>query len=170
MHIYIGQMYQLQLTICLWNTTTPNKYQIQQNAHTLKADVPPILAIDVWNTTTPNTCYKQQNAHIHRADVTSPIDHGCMEYCNTIEVSCIAECTYSKAPFLQLKIDLWNTMTPNKFHIQQEFTYMQGRCTPFQHIGECTHIQERYTLPIDHSCMEHHYTEYVLHIAECTYT
>ena len=31
----------LQLTIDLWNTTTPNQFHILQNAHILKADVPP---------------------------------------------------------------------------------------------------------------------------------
>ena len=40
-----------------------------------------------------------------------PTDQICMEYCYTKEVSHIAECTYTKAPLLQLTIDqdLWNT-------------------------------------------------------------
>ena len=46
-----------------------------------------------------------------------PIDHRCMEYCYTKKVSQIAEYTCTKAPLLQLTIDLCNTITPNKFHI-----------------------------------------------------
>ena len=60
MHIYLGQMYpptQLQLTIDLWNTTTLNMFNIQHNAHILRADVP------------------------------TPVDHRCMQYCYTKNVS-----------------------------------------------------------------------------------
>ena len=38
MHIYQGP---LQLTIDLWNTTTLNKFNTEQNAHILMADVLP---------------------------------------------------------------------------------------------------------------------------------
>ena len=44
-------------------------------------------------------------------------------------------------PLLQLTIDVWNTATPKKFHIQQK-----------------SHIP-RSPPPIDHRCMEYHYTE-----------
>ena len=46
-----------------------------------------------------------------------PIDQKCMEYHYTTKVSQIAQFTCSKAPLLQLTINLWNTITPNMFHI-----------------------------------------------------
>ena len=66
----------------------------------------------------------------------TPIDNRSMEYHYTTKVSPIAECTYTEDtstpnlidhkcveycytkytyPSLQLTIDLWNTITPNKF-------------------------------------------------------
>ena len=55
MHIYPGQMSPLQLTIDLYNTITPNKFHIYQNAHLPMADGPhPQSSIDLCNTTTPN--------------------------------------------------------------------------------------------------------------------
>ena len=83
MHIYQGPL--LQLTIHLCNTTTPNKFNIQQNPHILRADVPP------------------------------PIDYRPMEHQYTEYVSHIAECTYTKAPLLT--INVWNTTTLNKINI-----------------------------------------------------
>ena len=83
----------LQLTIDLWNTITPNKFHIQQNAHILRIHLPPPhlqLTIDLKNTITPNKFHIYQNAHILRIHVP---------------------------PQLQLTIDLWNTITPHKFHI-----------------------------------------------------
>ena len=70
MHIYLGQMYPLQLTIDVWNTTTPNKFNIYQDA---------LILLD-------------------RCTSPSPIDHRCIIYCYTTEVSHIAECTYTKVP------------------------------------------------------------------------
>ena len=53
----------------LWNTTTPKKFHIYQNAHILWPDVPPLqLTIDVWDTFTPNMFYIVKNAHIPMAD------------------------------------------------------------------------------------------------------
>ena len=90
MHISLGQMFpHLQFTIDISNTTTPNKFHIQQNAHILRADVPP----------------------------QTPIDHRCMEYHYTKEISNIAEYTYTKVALLQFTIDLWNTTTLKKFLI-----------------------------------------------------
>ena len=45
-----------------------------------------------------------------------------------------------QVPLLQLTIDLWNTTTPNKFHI-----------------GQNAHIPSPPS-PIDHRPMEYHYT------------
>ena len=39
MHVYQDPL--LQLTIDLWNPTTLNKFNIQQNAHIPRAHVPP---------------------------------------------------------------------------------------------------------------------------------
>ena len=47
----------------------------------------------------------------------SPINLRSIEYHYTKCISHIAECTYTKAPLLQLTIHLWNTTTPNKFNI-----------------------------------------------------
>ena len=45
---------------------------------------------------------------------------------------------------LQLTIYVWNTATPNKFHIYSRMNIHQG-CPP----------------PTDHRSMEYHYTKYV---------
>ena len=86
----------LQLKIYLWNTITPNKFHIWQNTHILRIHVP------LFNT---------------------PIDNRCMEYHYTKSVSHIAECKYTEDTSTplphQLTIDVWNTVTPNKCHIQQ---------------------------------------------------
>ena len=52
------------------------------------------------------------------ADVPPPIDHRCMEYCYTKEVSHIAECTYTDGRWtlLQLTINVWATAVPQKFN------------------------------------------------------
>ena len=96
MHIYQGQMYTpLQLTIDLWNTTTPNKFKILQNAHIARAGVPP------------------------------PINNRSIEYHYIMQVSLhLISFTYSRmhiyqGPLLQLTIDLCNTTTPNKCKISQ---------------------------------------------------
>ena len=34
-------MYSLQVTIDIWDTITPNKFYIKQNAHILRVGVPP---------------------------------------------------------------------------------------------------------------------------------
>ena len=67
MHIYVGQMYPLKLTTDIWNTPTPQKFHIYQNAQ------------------------------ICMSDVTPPINHKYMEYHYTESVSHIAEYTYTKA-------------------------------------------------------------------------
>ena len=56
--------------------------------------------------------------HIYPGQMYLPpaIDNRCIVYCYTTEVAHIAQCTYTKA-LLQLSIDVWNTITPNKFHI-----------------------------------------------------
>ena len=71
------------------------------------------------------------------------IDHRSMEYHYTKEVSHIAKCTYTQGTCtpLQLTIDLWNATTPNRFNIYQMYIY-QGPPPP-----------------IDHRCMEYHYTK-----------
>ena len=46
-----------------------------------------------------------------------PINHRSIEYHYTKAVAHKAECTYTKAPLLQLTIHLWNTTTPHQFHI-----------------------------------------------------
>ena len=53
---------------------------------------------------------------------------------------------------LQLTIDVLDTTTPQKFHIEQN-----------------AHIP-RPQPPIDHRFMEYHYTKYISYIAQCTYT
>ena len=60
-----------------------------------------------------------QNAHTLRAYVPpNPIDHRCMEYCYTKYVSHIAECIYTYGICTpQLTIDVWNTTAQNKFNI-----------------------------------------------------
>ena len=70
-----------------------------------------------------------------------PINHRSIEYQNTKQVSHIAECTYTKAPFLQLTIDLWNTTTPKEFNIQQNVHI------PLAHVPP----------PINHRSIEYHY-------------
>ena len=57
MHIYLGQMSPCQLTIDLWNTTTPKNFHMEQNAHITWSYVPLSLlqlTIDLCNTTTPH--------------------------------------------------------------------------------------------------------------------
>ena len=54
MHIYQGPL--LQVTIDLWNTTTPHKFNIVQNAHIPRADVPPLTLV-VYSPTTPECRY-----------------------------------------------------------------------------------------------------------------
>ena len=85
----------LQLTINLWNPITPNKFHIWQNAYILRIHVPPC---------------------------NTPIDNRFMEYHYTKSVLHIPECTYTENTsnsLPQLTIDLWNTITPNNFHIKQ---------------------------------------------------
>ena len=52
-----------------------------------------------------------------------PIDHRYMVYCYTKQVSHRAECTYTKAPLLQLTLDVWSTTTTNKFNNIAQCTY-----------------------------------------------
>ena len=52
-----------------------------------------------------------------------PINHRFLKIHYTKSVSYIAQCTYTHGrltppPILQLSIDLWKTITPNKFHIK----------------------------------------------------
>ena len=54
--------------------------------------------------------------YMGKTDIPPPIDHRSIEYHYTTQVSHIAGCTYTKAPLLQLTIDLWNTTTPNMFN------------------------------------------------------
>ena len=74
-----------------------------------------------------------------------PINHRSMEYHYTKQVSHIAECTYTQGRCtpLQLTIDLWNTTTPNKFHILQNAHIPMADVPP----------------PINHRSLEHHYTK-----------
>ena len=62
----------------------------------------------------------------------TPIDHRCMEYHYTKEISHIAECTYAKAPLLQLNIYLWNTTTLNTFNIYQNAHILRADVPPIQ--------------------------------------
>ena len=71
MQTYLGEMYHplLQSTIDLWNTTTPNKFHIEKNAHIPMADYPLQLTIDLWKITTPNKFHILKNAHIPSLDL-----------------------------------------------------------------------------------------------------
>ena len=54
-------------------------------------------------------------------------------------------------------IDLWKTITPNKFHIYiAQCTYTHGRLSPPPP-------------PIQHRSLENHYTKYVSYIAQCRF-
>ena len=112
----------------------------------------------------------------------SPIDHTCMEYHYTKEVSHIAKCTYTKAPSCN-----WPYIYGIPIH-RISFTYSRmhiylGRCTPSNwhyiygipphHISftySRMHIYPGSPPLIDHTCMEYHYTKEFSHIADCTYT
>ena len=70
--------------------------------------------------------YTKEVSHIvectYTEDTSTPtqLDHTSVEYHYTKEVSYIAEWTYTEGtctPPLQLTIDVWNTIIPNKFHI-----------------------------------------------------
>ena len=52
MHIYQGPL--LQLTLDLWNTTTPNKFTYSRMHIYLGQMYPLQITIDVYNTTPPN--------------------------------------------------------------------------------------------------------------------
>ena len=112
MHIYLGHMYShplFQLTIDLWNTTTPNMWVMMtwsftpsnqpkingtplhqmsfaySRMHIYLGQMYPLLqsTIDLWNTTTLNKFNISKNAHIPRADIPippPPIDHRSMEH------------------------------------------------------------------------------------------
>ena len=60
-------------------------------------------------------------------------------------------------PLLQTSIDLCNTITPNKFHIEKNAHIL---------MSEWPHSPP----PIEHRSLQHHYTQPVSHIEECTYT
>ena len=79
-----------------------------------------------------------------------PIYHRCIEYHYTKEVAHITACTYTKAP-------------------SSNWPYISG--IPLYHISSTysrMHIYKGPPPPIDHRCMEYHYTTEVSHIAECT--
>ena len=81
-----------------------------------------------------------------------PIKHRCLENHYTKSVSYIPQCTYTHGrltppSLLQSSIDLWKTITPNKFHIYiAQCTYTYGRLTPPPP-------------PIEHRCLDNHYTK-----------
>ena len=77
--------------------------------------------IDLSNTTTPNKFHIEQNAQIPMEDVPPPlINHSSMEHHYTKSVSHMAECTYTYGRHtpLQSTIDLCNTTTLNQFHVK----------------------------------------------------
>ena len=114
------------------------------------------------------------------------IEHRSLENHYTKYVSYIAQCTYTHGrlipPLLQSSIDLWKTMTPNKFHIYiAQCTYTYGRLTPpllqssidlwktitpqkfHIYIAECTYTHGRLTPPpppIEHRSLENYYIKY----------
>ena len=126
MHIYLGHIYPLlQLTIDLWNTTTPNKFYILENAHIPRADVPP-----------------------------PPINHRSLEHHYTKSVSHIGKCTYilgKMYPLLQLTIYLCNTLHKISFTYWKMHIYLGQMYLPqinhrplehhytkcISHIGKC---------------------------------
>ena len=103
-----------QLTIDLCNTVTPHKSCIVHNAHIPMAD-PYTKAVS-----------HIVECHGRLPPPPPPIKHRSLENHYTKEVSYIAACTpfnrpeiYATLlhPLLQSSICLWNTITPNKFHI-----------------------------------------------------
>ena len=74
MHIYLGQMYPLLLTIDVWNTATPNKFHIEQNAHLLRADVPPSNCPYIYGIPLHQISSTYSRMHIYQ-DPPTPIDH-----------------------------------------------------------------------------------------------
>ena len=93
------------------------------------------LTIDLWNTTTPIsfTYSRMQTESLGHGDIKfypPPTKHRSMDHHYTDNISHIEESTPNLwvhifrwsgqlkfTPLLQLTIDLWNTTTPNKFHI-----------------------------------------------------
>ena len=97
MQIYLRQMYSVQSTIDEWNTTTPNRFHLQQNAHIPRPPYsncpqiygiplhqisftysrmhiyqgPPSIDHNIGNNTTPNKVHIYHYAYIPRADVPS---------------------------------------------------------------------------------------------------
>ena len=75
------------------------------------------LTIHLWiRTNQISVTYRRMHIFLWQMN-PHPIGHRCMEYWYTKEVWHIAKCTYTKAPLLQLTIDVWNTTTPNKCNI-----------------------------------------------------
>ena len=86
-------------------------------------DPPGQLSIDTLNTTTPNLSALADVAQCTYTDgrwASQSINHTCLEYCYTTEVSHIGQCSCkpkSDGPPSQSIIHALNTATPNKFHI-----------------------------------------------------
>ena len=120
MHIYSGQMYPLPIDHrSMEYCYTTELSHIAVCTYT-KA---PLLQSDHRSMVYHYTKYilKYSRMHIYLGQMDPPpTDHRCMEYHYTKKVSQIAECTYTKAPLLQLTIDVWNTTTLNTVsHIAQ---------------------------------------------------
>ena len=131
---------------------TKNTYIVNICHSNIKNNTPLQLTIDIQNSITPNNFYIQKNTHIPPLINNRPLEY--MRFYYTKYVLHTEESTYTKASLLQLTIDLCNTTTPHMVNIYQN-----------------THIlREDVPPPIDHKCMEYHYTKEVSHIAECTYT
>ena len=72
---------------------------------------------DLWKTTTANKFHIWQNAHILKAEVPPPIEQRSLENHYTKADAHIEECLYTKGRGTpQSSIDHLKTTTPNKFH------------------------------------------------------
>ena len=156
-HIYQGPP---QLTIDLWNTTTPNKLNIWQNAHILRADVSASNQPQMDGIPLHQIIFKHSRIHIYLGHMY---------------------------PF-QLTIDVWNTTTWNMFHIQHNAhilradvppTPIDHRCMEYyytqhvSHIAQCTYTQGRCTpsnCPYRYGILLHHisFTDSRMHIYQGT--
>ena len=136
---YFGQWAPSQSTMDLWKTTTLHKFHDRLTPSPLLQ-----LYIDYWKTFTSNKLQIYSRMHIvfifSRWTLPPPIKHRSLENHYTTQVSYIAECTLCSyledGPLLlQSSIDLWkttthpllqssiclcNTITPQKFHIEQD--------------------------------------------------
>ena len=72
------------------------------------ADESPQSTMDLWQTTTP-----KQYTHMPQADGPPSIEYRSLETTTLLKF----HDRLTPSPQFQLSIDLWKTITPNKFHI-----------------------------------------------------